>query len=509
MATNATLTYEIQEGSTNTPEKMQRVATDILYFFEEYLWTFDPRPEAFPHHLRFELYPFQREFILDLKDRILRGEDVLVEKSRDMGVSWMVLGVFLWFWFFIPGSQFLLGSRKEDLVDSKKVESLYGKLDYMMDRLSIAPPKYSADKHRTYMTLLNPSNGNSIGGESANANFARQGRYKAVLMDEIAFWESPETGWTAAGESTKCRIGVTTPPKRPNFIKYLRFSGRVPVVTLHWKLHPKKDAAWYEAQKLRKLPEEIAQEIDINWEGSITGRVYPEFEHIRVDKFLYQPSWPLYISHDPGYSPDPYALGWWQVDPSTGRSRLIEALETTGKVAEWFLPFFGLPINSEFVYTDDELALIEKVKGWKRAIHYGDVYGRRKDEVTGFGVYGTYQKHGIYVQSNTNANDLESRKTAARRVLVNMDMADTPGTRHFLGCIQNARYPDLAETSNRITPNVKPIHDWTSHMRTMLEFYAVNYLEVNAHEPLVEGLTHQYIQFLVDDLQQEVDDVIS
>jgi hypothetical protein len=43
----------------------------------------------------------------------------------------------------------------------------------------------------------------------------------------------------------------------------------------------------------------------------------------------------------------------------------------------------------------------------------------------------------------------------------------------------------------------------------MLEFFAVNYLEVKAHEPVVEGLTHQYIQYLVDDLQQEVDDIIS
>lgn len=468
------VSLNIPKSSAITADEVQRAMRDPVFFIEKFCFTFDPRPEAYPHHLPFKLYPYQVELIKSLVWHIENSEDVLIEKSRDMGVTWVVMCVLLWFWEFKPGFQALIGSRKEDLVDSKKSESLFGKLDYNLERLKLLPEGFSTDKNRTYMTLINPQGGNAVGGESANANFARQGRYTCVVMDEIAFWESPETAWTASGESTRCRIGITTPPKRPNFIKYLRFSGKVKVITLHWKLHPQKDAAWYERQKERKLPEEIAQELDINWEGAITGIVYPEVNHVRVGNFPYRPDWPLYVSHDPGHRPDPHALQWYQIDPITRRKRLVESFEANNKIAEWFLPMFGKPIDSEFSYTQEELDLIQEVSSWKRGIHYGDQYGRTTNEVTGTSVYDVFSDNGIIVQSNTLKNDLESRKTAAKWLLRDLDVNDTQNNRYFMECVKNARYPDLGENSNRITPNDKPIHDWTSHHRSCMEFFAVN-----------------------------------
>jgi len=48
----------------------------------------------------------------------------------------------------------------------------------------------------------------------------------------------------------------------------------------------------------------------------------------------------------------------------------------------------------------------------------------------------------------------------------------------FLSAIQNARYPEVAETTTRTTAADKPIHDWTSHFRTALE-YGMAYLLEN------------------------------
>lgn len=484
---NVTLT--IPKTSTFTKEEFTKCMSDPLYFVSTYCWTFDPRPEAAPHHLPFHLYEYQKEALLTIIWHIKNGQDLLIEKSRDMGVTWIVLAALLWCWEFMPGFQALLGSRKEDLVDSRKLEALFPKLDYMMEKLPFQPEGFQPERDRTHMTLLNPMNKNAIGGESANQNFARQGRYTVAVMDELPFWESPETAWVSAGESTRCRIAICTPPRKVNFAKYLRFSGKVKVLTLHWRLHPKKDEAWYESQKLRKLPEEVAQELDINWEGAITGRVYPEVDHIVTGHFQYRADWPLYVSHDPGHHPDPHAVGWFQVNPETGRVRMLEAFEGTNKLAEWFMPFFGHPIDSQFVYTSEELSLISKTSQWKKGIHVGDVYGRTKNQVTGTSVYDEFQKFHIYVQSNTIANDLESRKTATRRVLMNFEVNETPNTRYFMECLKSARYPELSENSNRITANDKPIHDWTSHMRTMLEFFAVNYTGVTYNEPELPGAT--------------------
>ena len=46
----------------------------------------------------------------------------------------------------------------------------------------------------------------------------------------------------------------------------------------------------------------------------------------------------------------------------------------------------------------------------------------------------------------------------------------------------NARYPEVTETSNRSTPADKPVHDWTSHYRTAME-YGVAWILENEIKP--------------------------
>lgn len=484
------VSVKIPKNSGFKAEDLQRAMADPVFFVDEFCWTFDPRAEAYPHHLRFRLYPFQEEYIRWLVAHIREGKDCFTEKSRDMGASWLVLSVLTWFWLFEPGFQALLGSRKEDFVDNGTLDSLFGKVDYLLRRLPMLPEGFDLEKHRTYMKLVNPMNGNVLKGESANAEFSRAGRYRVVFIDEGPFWENIQSAWTAAGDAAPCRLMVGTPPKRPNFSTYLRKSGVVDVYTLHWRLHPKKTDEWYATQCERRTAEEIAQELDINWEGSITGRVYPEIAHVRVGNFPYRPDWPLYVAHDPGHDPDPHAVGWFQVNPENGRIRILESFEATKKLARWFGPLFGYPIDSEFVYKPDELALINSVKEWKRGVHMGDLYGRTKNQVTGTSVYDEWEEHfKIYVEVNTKAIGMEERKKGARKVLMRLDVNDTPGNRHFLECIKDARYPDLQENSNRVTANDKPIHDWTSHKRSMLEYFAVNFEETRYSEPEVEGST--------------------
>jgi len=453
-------------------EEMKRVMTDPVYFINNYCWTFDPRTP--PYHFPFKLYPYQVDYIRELCKSIDTGENIMTEKSRDMGATWVALGVMLWYWLFVPGSQFLLGSRKEDLVDNFTIESLFGKLDYLFQRQPFHPAGFEGNKHRGKLKMMNPMNGNLFTGESANANFARQGRYKAIFIDEFAFWEDPEGAWSSSGESTRCIIATTTPPKRPNFAKALRNSGLVHVVTLHWRLHPMKGEDWYERQKLRKTSEEIARELDINWEGSITGRYYPEIDHVRIGKFPYMPNWPLWVSHDPGFA-DPHAITWWQVNPENGRYRLIMAFEKQRREIAWFAPFFGFPIDSQFTYTSEELDLIRITSEWKKATHFGDPYGNSQHGASGESVYNVLaSKFQIIVNVNNKAEDHDSRRTALALILSNCDVDDNPHNLYFIECMRNARVPERTPGSQSTTENTKPVHDWTSHLRSSAEYFAVN-----------------------------------
>ncbi|MGE0201390.1 MAG: hypothetical protein AB7P76_10530 [Candidatus Melainabacteria bacterium] len=260
---------------------METCRRDVVYWLNQFCWTFDPREDQ-PHR-PFVLYPFQADFVRELTARMAAGDDLLVEKSRDMGISWLVLLVFQHAWLFQPGRHFLLGSRKLDFVDNRgDPATLFEKLRYNLVRLPhwMRPAGFDPRKHDTAFKLINPANGNTMAGESSNANYARGGRYTAILFDEFPFWGEAEAAFASAGQSTPCRIVVGTPYGMHNKFAELRFGGQIAVASLHWQLHPHKDAAWYARQQQRMSEDEVARELDINYHLSLRDRVFPQFTPI-------------------------------------------------------------------------------------------------------------------------------------------------------------------------------------------------------------------------------------
>jgi len=460
---------------------------DIVYFISS-LKTFDPRTKN--KDIEFKLYPYQEEYARQLVDHIRDGKDLFVEKSRDMGVSWVTLAVILWFWLYEDSFQALIGSRKEDYVDNRQIDSLFGKFDYMLRCLSV--DGFNPDKHRTYMKLTHPTNKSVILGESANANFSRAGRYQIVFFDEMAFWQFEQNSWESAGDATPCRLAVTTPSAQPSFSKALRNSGLIEVKTLHWQLHPLKDDEWYQREKLRRTAEEVARELDINWEGSLEGIVYPEHSNCRFGEYPYQPEWSLYVSWDFGL--DGTAIGWWQRNPVTGRVRLIEAYLKINKPIHYFLPLFGKPIEAGLLYDHNDLEVINKVKDWATASHFGDPDVKKRSyqnkEMTS--TKEVLQGNQIYVQTNTKANDLQSRMTECKLLLqAGIEVNNTNGTKMWCEAIKSYRFPTRQEGSQATGANLKPIHDWSSHLSTMTEYFAVNLPKEQltlTHVPAFEGL---------------------
>ena len=197
--------------------------------------------------------------------------------------------------------KYCIGSRKEDLVDNRQTDSLFGKLDYMIrySPLWILPNGFDITKNRLALKLINPVNGNTLLGESANPDFSRGGRYSVIFFDEFAFWDWADRAWSAAGDASKTRFAVST-PNGSNFFKFLRFSGKITVRTILWKMHPDKGEAWYAEERKRRLPEEMAQEVDIAYERSNRGRVYEDFETVPYGAFPYMEYWPLFVSWDYG-----------------------------------------------------------------------------------------------------------------------------------------------------------------------------------------------------------------
>ena len=275
---------------------------DFCYWVNNFVMTFNPRLEGAECHIPMILYPFQANGAKLILESMGRGEDLLIEKSRDMGASWLIVAIFTWQWLFQDGVKFHIGSRKEDLVDKiGDMDTLIEKVRYILRWLPpwMLPDGYRASQHASFMRIINPANGNAITGESSNAGFARGGRSKAILFDEFAFWDSDNSAWVSAGHSTNTRIAISTPNGKANTfaklaldygnphiervnvtnepVEYTDKSRKMRILRFHWKNHPDKNQAWYDYQCRKESPDAVAREIDINYNLSVGNVVFKGF----------------------------------------------------------------------------------------------------------------------------------------------------------------------------------------------------------------------------------------
>ena len=803
----------------------EKAKEDPVYFFETFLYTFNPKED--PFHFRFVPFNFQKRMIRDLVNAINNGEDVFIEKCREMGATYTTLGVLIWMWLFMPASNFLIGSRKEDYVDNRrggvvgnKEESLFGKIDYMVTRLPdfMLPDGFNRDKHFTYMSLINPDNGNAIGGESSNQNFSRGGRQRAILLDEFAFWdndcfrsdtevltdsgwklikdcdfsdqvysmdidtqeaelmpvtklhkvyaenlyefknksvdisctanhklllekkytpigtrnfinkskdkskyeqsngkmyyrradevynqkhdfvplvseyigdENPETiygfdaedymefmgwyisegcfsdkprnrkiniaqtkdfnvekikdllkrmnlpihyyktgfdiakghlpenmfnmlvnlgkahqkhipraylnlskdllrilfdslmagdgcvtkrkdrvnkmmyattskqladdfqelcqkvgfrarityadrnkkwkriyllniglkphaqvasldkkivpyndyaycvttpyhslyirrngiaswcgntaAWGSTADTTNCRIVLTTPGIKPGKAKRLRKGQdgeKIKLITLPYHLDPRKTKAWLQGERERRSVEDFNREIMINWELSITGRVYPEIENVAYGDFPFMTGQTLYCSGD--YGLDGTVFLFWQINPANGKARLIDGYQNEDQIIQYYFPLFGKNLDSSFTYNDDDLKAFADISKLPPAIHFGDADVRKRSFVKSTTTMEELQKAGVFVQSTT-INDFLTRRDITKRYLKQgIEVNANHRTEFILECWKMYRYPTRKEDSQATTPVVKPIHDFTSHPSTAMEYFFLN-----------------------------------
>jgi len=451
----------------NLCERKENPAEGCIFFIENFCWTYDPRSKN--KNLPVVLFEYQRDAVRYIVQHIDRGENFLIEKSRDMGISWLIVYVFLWYWLFRDGTNLLLGSYKEKLVDDGvNQDALFGKLEYAIKNMPkwLLPRRFDVGKHRNKLKLINPENNNIISGDTMNPQFGRGARKTAIFYDELGFWEYAKDSWEAGADTTACQIANSTPNGK-NFYWKLRTSG-MDVLSLIWKLHPLKDQQWYEFEKSRRTDEAIAQEIDLNYERSLEGRVYPEWEP-ELGIYPYNPAYPVYVGADWGKE-DGTAIIWAQIVEN--RLRIVDAFYKTGETIDFFVPFFtGIVPSDDFRYTKKELQKIDSHKTWKRGTVFGDPAGRFTSSVSNQSVFSILKNAGIYVNHDDRWKEFQTRKTAVKmRIRQGVEINKNEDTDYFNMCIEQSAYPKVKSLGMEEIRSVKPVHNWTSHHRSALEY---------------------------------------
>jgi len=270
---------------------------DLLFWVNTFCFTYDPRnlgnPGAvglrrLPKMVPFVTWEYQDDALRLLQWCIMNGVDGLIEKSRDMGASWICLLVYDWFFLFHEMDTFLMVSRKEDLVDRKEdPDCLFWKLDFLHEHM---PQWLVPEISRQKLHMKNEQGGGTIDGESTTGDVGRGGRRRSILLDEFGAVEESESQevLNATNDTTDCRIFNSTPKgaigayyeqtKRDDIVK----------IRMHWSQHPHKceglytcekgrcaihpegghlHSRWYDRECRRRgwNPVAIAQELDIDY----------------------------------------------------------------------------------------------------------------------------------------------------------------------------------------------------------------------------------------------------
>ena len=360
----------LRASDSRAEELVSACRIDPLFWLNFFCWTYDPRRRLRPCPMI--TYPFQEIAFYWILHAIDNQYDLLIEKSRDMGATWLVLYAAQWHWMFRPYSTSLLVSRKEDLVDKPDdPDCLFWKLIFNAE---LQPTWLLERFNRRELGLFNPLINSTIDGTSTTGDVARGGRREFIVLDEFAFVENQDAVLSATADAAQCRLFISTPNGSGNAFYRMRETD-MPGLTLIWWLHPvkskglyidesgKRRSPWYDREtKRRGSPKEIAQEIDLDYAAS--GSAFFDLDIVeqlqqeaiepmeqgefvqREDRWVFEPrangrlrlwcrlrdGWPLFSGK---------AVAGCDIATGTGASNSCLALYdavSKSKLAEWVCP---------------------------------------------------------------------------------------------------------------------------------------------------------------------------
>jgi len=265
----------------------------FLYWINTFVMTFHQfdvdetgkRIEAINVHNPFVTWEVQDDLCNIFEECLKKGEDILINKSRDMGASWLCIAFMHWIWLFRENEQLLEMSRTEDYVDKAgNMKALFQRHDYINRWLPdwmLPPAIHYRERNRSKMHMLNEYNGSCIDGESTTEHAASGDRRLVTLLDEFAKVENGALMRSATRDASFMRIINSTVAGPGTEYSKWKNDGTTRVFPLMYWDHPDKGkgryvrqhpitniweirSPWFDRECKVRSPREIAREILAN-----------------------------------------------------------------------------------------------------------------------------------------------------------------------------------------------------------------------------------------------------
>ena len=200
---------EIQQLSMATAvEEVKKAKDDLFYYLTHMVFTQDEHDSTSP----IKPLPIDKEYLQDLAWLFLNEPLLLVEKSRQMLVTWIMVACHLWDGQFHEGRRIFFQSKKEKdanaLVDRAKFIYNHYPEPYATVLYTLYPATQS------YLRLQFGKQSSIIEGVPQGADQIRMYTASRIFSDEMAFQDKAEEAFIAAkptivGGGSFC--GVSTP----------------------------------------------------------------------------------------------------------------------------------------------------------------------------------------------------------------------------------------------------------------------------------------------------------
>lgn len=257
----------------------QYYRSHIADFISDWGATYVPFNAAkkLPVSIPFILDKKQREWVDFTYENWRDGEYGGTEKSRDVGLSWLMVAFSIALCVLEENITIGWGSFSEIKVDrSGDMGSLFEKGRFFVDSL---PPEFRSGYDRETcsikMILTFPATKGSIIGEIGD-KIGRGGRTAIYFVDEAAHLEHDLVVDAALSKNTPCRQDISSVKGMTNSFATRMHDGVSRKFTYHWRENPRFTEADYDKFRKQWGPVITAQELDIDYLASVEGVIIPQ-----------------------------------------------------------------------------------------------------------------------------------------------------------------------------------------------------------------------------------------
>jgi hypothetical protein len=443
----------------------------------------------------------------------LQFSDELIEKSRQMGETWILAYGCLWAITFhsVRGLvQHLRQAKVDDGGERNTTESFFGKVRYLWrntswDAAGLSRPRLRFGPFgggRDAMIRNDDRPDAFIVGSGQSDDPGRGGRYDFYIGDEHAHIERTEKVHEAV--SFGCPSGKvynSTPNGQSNVFYRIRRDRPAgwTIKRYHWSAHPvygagahlaaiqgsprtgdpscvqcaatlaglawpqgghrypgKLTSPWYEAQIADLTDSQVARQLDIDYVGSLEARVYAEWSPERhiSDRRLFDPHLPVCMGWDFGIT-HPTSVTICQNAPDS--LRVVGEFETSDATPDQVVDgvtaiLAGLPVAHPLT------------REWLRQILcVGDIAGKARSANTGTSLWDDYATHGFVMTGKWSL--IDPTIVAVKRLLRGVPkplLVDGAACPKFCEHAANNTYPTDTEGKRRPGAS-EPLDDEHNH----------------------------------------------